>query len=127
MGAFLKKQNPNIQIDAVEPGLNPIASMQTPDIPEVTGIHRFSDIEDEKVLDNVNCSIIDKIISIETEQANEYARIAATLDGILVGTSSGGALFVAAEVVKRPDNKRKKIVVILPDTGLRYLSTDLFK
>ncbi|WP_445487446.1 PLP-dependent cysteine synthase family protein [Niallia sp. 03133] len=127
VGAFLKEQNSNIKIVAVEPGLNSIASIQDPDIPEITGVYRFSDMEDEKVPDNVNRSIIDEIISVETEQANEHARIAAKLDGILVGTSSGGALFAAIEVAKRPENKGKRIVVILPDTGLRYLSTDLFK
>ncbi|RHW34736.1 pyridoxal-phosphate dependent enzyme [Lysinibacillus yapensis] len=126
IGGFLKEKNPNIQIIAVEPGLNSIASIEEPEIPEITGVHRFSDIEDERVPDNVNRSVIDEVISVETEQANQYARLVARLDGILVGTSSGGILSAAIEVAKRSENEGKRIVVILPDTGLRYLSTDLF-
>lgn len=71
--------------------------------------------------------VIDEIIEVETSQANEAARAVAKSDGILVGTSSGAAIWAATQLAKRPEHNGKRIVAILPDTGLRYLSTDLFE
>lgn len=127
VGAFLKSKNPNIKIVGVEPGLDSIPTVENPDIPEITGVHRFSDVEEKRVPKNVNKSIIDEVIEVETSEANEAAREVAKTDGILVGTSSGAALWAATELAKRPENKGKRIVVLFPDTGLRYLSTDLFE
>lgn len=127
VGTFLKSKNPNIQIVGVEPGLNSIATVENPDIPEITGVHRFSDVEEKRVPKNVNKDVIDEIIAVETSEANAAAREVAKTDGILVGTSSGAALWAAAILAKRPENKGKRIVALFPDTGLRYLSTDLFE
>lgn len=126
-GAYLKSKNPNIKIVGVEPGIESIATLENPDIPEITGVHRFSDVEEKRVPDNVHKEVIDEIIEVETSQANETARAVAKSDGILVGTSSGASIWAATQLAKRPENNGKRIVVILPDTGLRYLSTDLFE
>ncbi|MGE7664542.1 PLP-dependent cysteine synthase family protein [Ureibacillus composti] len=126
-GAFLKSKNSTIKIVGVEPATNSIPTVENPDIPEITGVHRFSDVEEKRVPVNVNKEVIDEVIEVETSQANEAARAVAKSDGILVGTSSGAAIWVATQLAKRPENKGKKIVAILPDTGLRYLSTDLFE
>lgn len=126
-GSYLKSKNPNIKVVGVEPGIASIATLENPDIVEITGVHRFSDVEEEKVPGNVHKDVIDEIIEVETSQAYEVARKVAKTDGILVGTSSGGAIWAATQLAKRPENKGKRIVAILPDTGLRYLSTDLFE
>lgn len=126
-GAFLKSKNPNVKVIGVEPGIASIATLDNPDIVEITGIHRFSDVGEERVPANVNRNVIDEIIEVETSQAYEAARAVAKSDGILVGTSSGAAIWAATQLAKRPENKGKRIVAILPDTGLRYLSTDLFE
>ncbi|MDP4105367.1 MAG: cysteine synthase family protein [Bacillota bacterium] len=126
-GAFLKSKNPNVKVVGVEPGISSIATLENPDIVEITGIHRFSDVGEERVPANVNRDVIDEIIEVDTSQAFEAARAVAKSDGILVGTSSGAAIWAATQIAKRPENKGKRIVAILPDTGLRYLSTDLFE
>ncbi|MDM5334046.1 cysteine synthase family protein [Ureibacillus composti] len=126
-GAFLKSKNSTIKIVGVEPATNSIPTVENPDIPEITGVHRFSDVEEKRVPVNVNKEVIDEVIEVETSQANEAARAVAKSDGILVGTSSGAAIWAATQLAKRSENKGKKIVAILPDTGLRYLSTDLFE
>ncbi len=82
---------------------------------------------EERVPANVNKDVIDEIIEVQTSEAYEVARAVAKSDGILVGTSSGAAIWAATQLAKRPENKGKRIVAILPDTGLRYLSTDLFE
>lgn len=127
VGTFLKSKNPNIKIVGVEPGLGSIATVENPDIPEITGVHRFSDVEEKRVPGNVNKNVIDEIIAVETSEANAAAREVAKTDGILVGTSSGAAIWAATQLAKRPENAGKRIVALLPDTGLRYLSTDLFE
>lgn len=126
VGAYLKSKNPAIKIIGVEPSINSIATVDNPDIIEITGVHRFSDAAKARVPSNVHLELIDEVLEVETTEAYETARIVAKTDGILVGTSSGAALFAATAVAKRPENKGKRIVVVLPDTGLRYLSTDLF-
>ncbi|NRD79161.1 cysteine synthase family protein [Bacillus sp. BRMEA1] len=125
-GAYLKSKNPNVLVVGVEPGMASIATLENPDITEITGVHRFSDIGDERVPANVNSNVIDEIIEVETSEAYNAARAVAKSDGILVGISSGAAIWAATQLAKRPENRGKRIVTILPDTGLRYLSTDLF-
>ncbi len=126
VGAYLKSKNPAIQIIGVEPAINSIATVEQPDIIEITGVHRFSDAQEARVPSNVHLDRIDEVLEVETEEAYKAARTVAQTDGVLVGTSSGAALFVATTLAKRPENKGKRIVVLFPDTGLRYLSTDLF-
>ncbi|MDR4947800.1 PLP-dependent cysteine synthase family protein [Neobacillus cucumis] len=126
-GEYLKSQNPNIKIVGVEPGVSSIATLENPEIPEITGVHRFSDVGEERVPANVDKDVIDEVIEVETSEAYEAARAVAQSDGILVGTSSGAAIWAATQLAKRPENKGKRIVAILPDTGLRYLSTELFE
>ncbi|MBD3921047.1 cysteine synthase family protein [Paenibacillus sp. PR3] len=127
VGAYLKSRNPNIQVVGVEPGHASIATAENPEIAEITGVHRFSDQEEARVPANVHADIIDEVLEVETEQAYEAAREVARTDGILVGTSSGSAIWAATKLAQRHENKGKRIVVILPDTGLSYLSTDLFE
>jgi cysteine synthase A len=126
-GAYLKEKNPNIKIVAVQPGPNSLPSAEHP-VPEaeITGVHPFEGVPKEIVPDNMDLSIYDEVIEVEALDAYQAARDVAKSDGILIGTSSGAALFAAEQLAKRPENKGKKIVVIFPDTGLRYLSTDLF-
>lgn len=126
VGAYLKSKNPAIQIIGVEPAINSIATVEQPDIIEITGVHRFSDAQEARVPSNVYLDRIDEVLEVETDEAYKAARTVAQTDGVLVGTSSGAALFVATTLAKRPENKGKRIVVLFPDTGLRYLSTDLF-
>lgn len=127
VGAYLKSKNPHVQVVGAEPGIASIATIQDPDVVEITGVHRFSDVDEKRVPANVHIDVIDEVISVETSEAYEAARTVAKSDGILVGTSSGAAIWAATELAKRPENKGKRIVTILPDTGLRYLSTDLFE
>jgi cysteine synthase A len=126
-GAYLKEKNPNIKIVAVQPGPNSLPSAEHPaPEAEITGVHPFEGVPKEIVPDNMDLSIYDEMIEVEALDAYQAARGVAKSDGILIGTSSGAALFAAAQLAKRPENKGKKIVAIFPDTGLRYLSTDLF-
>lgn len=127
-GAYLKEKNPNVKIVAVQPGPNSLPSDEKP-VPdeEITGVHPFEGVPKEIVPVNMDLNIYDEVIEVEALDAYKAAREVAKTDGILVGTSSGAALLAATELAKRPENKGKKIVVIFPDTGLRYLSTNLFE
>lgn len=126
-GAFLKEKNQKIKVVGVQPGPNSLPSDEKP-VPdeEITGVHPFDGIPKEIVPANMDLNIYDEVIRVEALDAFKAAREVAKSDGILVGTSSGAALYAAAELAKRPENKDKKIVAIFPDTGLRYLSTNLF-
>ena len=127
-GAYLKAQNPNIKVVGVQPGPNSLPSDEKPEPDEeITGVHPFSGVPDNIIPANLDRHIYDEVIEVEALDAYQAARDAAKADGILVGTSSGAALFAAAQLAKRPENRGKKIVAIFPDTGLRYLSTNLFK
>jgi cysteine synthase A len=126
-GAYLKEKNPNIKVYAVQPGPNSLPSEKNPTPEEITGVHPFEGVPPEIVPANLDRSVYDEKLDIETSEAYEAARELAKSDGILVGTSSGAALAAAAKLAKRLENKGKKIVVIFPDTGLRYLSTNLFR
>ena len=120
VGEYLKSKNPNIKIVAVEPASSPVLSKGTP------GAHKIQGIGAGFVPDTLNTKIYDEIITIENEEAFETGNKIAKTDGILVGISSGAAIKAATKVALRSENKGKTIVVLLPDTGDRYLSTPLF-
>lgn len=126
-GKFLKSKNPNIKVVAVQPGPDSIPSDKNPTPEEITGVHAFEGVPSERVPSTMDLNIYDEKFEVETNQAYEAARKVARTDGIIVGTSSGAAIYAATQIAKRPENKGKKIVAILPDTGLRYLSTKLFE
>ena len=125
-GKFLKSKNPDIKVVAIQPGPNSLPSEINPAPEEITGVHPFDGIPAERIPSTMNTSIYDEKFEVETIDAYKAARAAAKSDGILVGTSSGAAIHAAVQIAKRPENKGKTIVAVLPDTGLRYLSTNLF-
>ncbi|SES90983.1 PLP-dependent cysteine synthase family protein [[Clostridium] polysaccharolyticum] len=125
-GKFLKKKNPKVKVVAIQPGKNSLPSEENPDPEEITGVHPFEGVPVERVPSTMDLSIYDEKYEVETIQAYQAAREAAKTDGILIGTSSGAAIYAATQLAKRPENKGKTIVAVLPDTGLRYLSTNLF-
>lgn len=120
VGEYLKSKNPNIKIVAVEPATSPVLSKGTP------GAHKIQGIGAGFVPNTLNTNIYDEIITIENEEAFETGNKIAKTDGILVGISSGAAIKAATKLALRSENKGKTIVVLLPDTGDRYLSTPLF-
>ena len=120
VGEYLKGKNPGVKIVAVEPSASPVLSQG------VAGAHKIQGIGAGFVPDTLNTGVYDEIIPVENEAAFETGRAIARAEGILVGISSGAALWAATELAKRPENKGKTIVVLLPDTGDRYLSTPLF-
>lgn len=120
-GKYLKEQNPNVKIVAVEPAGSPVLSKGT------AGPHKIQGIGAGFVPDTLDTEIYDEIIPVENDDAFAAGKDIAHTEGILVGISSGAALFAAAELAKRPENKGKTIVALLPDTGDRYLSTPLFE
>ncbi|MCI8668958.1 MAG: cysteine synthase A [Lachnospiraceae bacterium] len=120
VGEYLKEQNPDIQVVAVEPASSPVLSKGTP------GAHKIQGIGAGFVPEVLNTKIYDEIITIENEDAFAEGKRFAVSEGILVGISSGAALKAAAILAARPENKGKTIVVLLPDSGDRYLSTPLF-
>ena len=126
-GKYLKSKNPDIQVVAIQPGPNSLPSEENPEPEEITGVHPFEGIPKERIPATFDVTIYDEKFEVETVQAFEAAREAAKTDGILVGTSSGAAIYAATQLAKRPENKGKTIVALLPDTGLRYLSTNLFE
>lgn len=127
VGRYLKSKKSDIQIVAIQPGPNSMPSDENPEPEEITGVHPFEGVPIERVPATMDVSIYDEKFEVETNQAYEAAREVAKTDGILVGTSSGAAIYVATVLAKRPENEGKIIVVVLPDTGLRYLTTNLFQ
>lgn len=127
-GAYLKSKNPNVKVVGVQPGPNSLPSEEKPEPDEeITGVHPFDGVPDNIIPATLDRNIYDEVIRVEALEAFQAARDVAKQDGILIGTSSGAALFAATELAKRPENKGKKIVAVFPDTGLRYLSTNLFE
>lgn len=119
-GAALKRKNPQIKVVAVEPKGSPVLSGGK------KGPHKIQGIGAGFIPKVMDLSVVDEIITVENEDALETSREAARMEGLLVGISSGAALYAAFEIARRKENKGKRIVVILPDTGERYLSTELF-
>lgn len=120
VGEYLKSQNANIKVVAVEPAGSPVLSKGTP------GPHKIQGIGAGFVPDTLNTKIYDEIITVENEDAFEMGRTLARKEGLLVGISSGAAVFAATKLAQHPENKGKVIVALLPDTGERYLSTPMF-
>ena len=120
VGEFLKSKNPNIKIVAIEPFDSPILSEGK------AGPHKIQGIGAGFIPDTLNTDIYDEIIKVKNEDAFETGRKLSKTEGLLIGISSGAAVWAATELAKRPENEGKTIVVLLPDTGERYLSTALF-
>ncbi len=120
VGAYLKEQNPDVKVVAVEPATSPVLSKGE------AGPHKIQGIGAGFVPATLNTDVYDEIIAVENEDAFATGRAFVKAEGVLVGISSGAALWAAKELANRPENKGKTIVVLLPDTGDRYLSTPLF-
>lgn len=120
VGEYLKSKNPGVKVIAVEPAASPVLSKGTP------GAHQIQGIGAGFVPDVLNTTVYDEVITVENTEAFEASRAVSKAEGLLVGISSGAALFAATEIAKRPENAGKTIVALLPDTGERYLSTPLF-
>ncbi len=120
VGEYLKSQNPNVKVVAVEPASSPVLSKG------VAGAHKIQGIGAGFVPDVLDTKIYDEIIPVENDDAFATGKLVGKKEGVLVGISSGAALWAAIQLAKRPENKGKTIVALLPDTGDRYLSTPLF-
>ena len=120
VGKYLKEKNPDIKIVAVEPADSPVLSKG------ISGTHKIQGIGAGFIPETLDTKIYDEIIAVENKDALKTGRILAKKEGILVGISSGAAVFAATQLAKRPQNKGKIIVALLPDTGERYLSTEMF-
>ena len=120
VGKYLKSKNPNVKVVAVEPKGSPVLSEGT------AGPHKIQGIGAGFVPDTLDTSVYDEVIAVENEDAFEIGRAIARSEGVLVGISSGAAVWAAIQLAKRPENKGKTIVALLPDTGERYLSTPMF-
>lgn len=120
VGEYLKTKNPNVKIVAVEPASSPVLSKGT------AGAHKIQGIGAGFIPETLNTKVYDEVIAVENEAAFEAGREIGKKEGVLVGISSGAAIWAAKELAKRPENKGKTIVALLPDTGDRYLSTALF-
>ncbi len=117
----MKSQNPNVKVVAVEPEGSPVLSKGT------AGKHGIQGIGAGFVPETLNTEIYDEVIAVSNEDAYETGRNIARKEGVLVGISSGAAVWAAIQLAKRPENKGKTIVALLPDTGERYLSTPMFE
>ena len=120
VGEYLKEQNPAVKVVAVEPASSPVLSKG------IAGAHKIQGIGAGFVPDVLNTAVYDEIIAVENEDAFDAGKKVGRAEGVLVGISSGAAVWAAIQLAKRPENKGKRIVALLPDTGDRYLSTPLF-
>ncbi len=121
IGSYLKEKKPSVKVVAVEPASSPVLSEGK------AGAHKIQGIGAGFVPEVLNTSVYDEIITVTNENAFETGRLFGKKEGLLVGISSGAALWTAIELARRPENENKTIVVLLPDTGDRYLSTELFE
>ena len=119
-GRYLKKQNPDVKVVAVEPASSPVLSQGK------AGSHKIQGIGAGFVPDVLDTKVYDEIIAVENDDAFAAGKLVGKKEGVLVGISSGAAIWAAIELAKRPENAGKTIVALLPDTGDRYLSTPLF-
>ena len=119
-GAYLKRMNPDVQVVAVEPAASPVLSEGR------AGAHKIQGIGAGFVPDTLDTAVYDEVITVADEDAFAVGRELAAKEGLLVGISSGAAVAAATQLARRPENKGKTIVVILPDTGERYLTTAMF-
>ena len=119
-GKYLKEKIPGVHVAAVEPESSPVLSAGK------SGPHKIQGIGAGFVPDVLDTSVYDEVIPVSNESAFEYGKLIGKTEGVLVGISSGAALYAAVEIAKRPENEGKTIVVLFPDTGDRYLSTPLF-
>lgn len=120
VGKYLKSKNPNVKVVAVEPAGSPVLTKGTP------GPHKIQGIGAGFVPETLDTDVYDEVIAVENEDAFETGRTLARKEGLLVGISSGAAVYAATVLAKRPENKGKVLVALLPDTGERYLSTPMF-
>ncbi len=120
IGRYLKEQNPNIKIIGVEPADSPLVTKGT------AGPHKIQGIGANFIPDNLDLEVVDEVVTVTTDEAYSAVRDIAKLEGVLVGISSGAAVSAAERIAKLPENADKTIVVILPDTGERYLSCEIF-
>ena len=120
VGEYLKAQNPGVKVVAVEPAASPVLSRGT------AGAHKIQGIGAGFVPEVLNTAVYDEIITVENEDAFAAGKLVGRTEGVLVGISSGAAVWAAIQLAKRPENKGKTIVALLPDTGDRYLSTPMF-
>ena len=120
VGKYLKSKNPDVKVVAVEPASSPVLSKGT------AGAHKIQGIGAGFVPDVLDTTVYDEIIAVENDDAFATGRLIGHKEGVLVGISSGAAVYAALQLAKRPENAGKNIVVLLPDTGDRYLSTPLF-
>ncbi|MGE5328280.1 MAG: cysteine synthase A [Deltaproteobacteria bacterium] len=121
VGEVLKQRNPNVKLVAVEPFDSPLLSGGS------AGSHKLQGIGANFIPKVLNREIIDEVFKVRTEEAFDTVKMLSRKEGLLVGISSGAAVFAAAQLAKRPENKEKNIIVLLPDTGERYVSTELFQ
>ena len=121
VGRYLKEQNPDVKIVAVEPASSPLLTQGH------AGPHGLQGIGANFVPDNLDRGILDEILTVTDQDAYETGRALARREGILVGITSGAAVWAAAELARRPENQGKTIVALLPDSGERYLSTPMFQ
>ena len=120
VGQYLKSRNPNVKVVAVEPASSPVLSKGT------AGAHKIQGIGAGFVPDVLDTKVYDEVIAVANEDAFATGRLVGRKEGVLVGISSGAAVWAAIQLAKRPENQGKTIVALLPDTGDRYLSTPLF-
>ena len=121
VGAYLKERNPAVKVVAVEPAASPVLSKGT------AGSHKIQGIGAGFVPEVLDTGVYDEVIAVENEDAFAAGKLVGRKEGVLVGISSGAAVWAAVQLAKRPENRSKTIVALLPDTGDRYLSTPLFQ
>lgn len=122
VGRFLKSQKPEVRIVVAEPGEDSLPTEENPYPDQIDGVHKVTDVEPVRLPDNYDAEVVDEVIALDTPDARGTARALAAEEGIFAGISSGATLFAATQLAGRPENAGKTIVVLLPDTGERYLT-----